>query len=324
LKLRCAILDDYQGVALDMADWGRLSPEVEVQVFREKIDGLDNLVRALKDFEILCLMRERTPIPAKLIEGLPKLRLIMSTGGQNLSIDVAAANQRNITVCGTSALSHPTVELTFALMLELARRAGRESDGMKNGKLWQDSVGMDLCGKTLGIIGLGRLGTKVAGIAHAFGMRVVAWSPNLTPDKCAEAAVRYATKEQLFSAADIVSVHMQLSASTRHIIDADELARMKRSALLINTSRGPLINETALLDALRKETIAGFGVDVYDEEPLSAGHPFRGLANVVMTPHIGFVTADNYRTYYGGAVEGIRAWLDGKPIRIAKPVTDGI
>jgi D-3-phosphoglycerate dehydrogenase len=324
LKLRCAILDDYQGVALDMADWRRLSPEVEVHVFRDKIDGFDNLVRALKDFEILCLMRERTPIPAKLIEALPKLRMIMSTGGQNLSIDVAAADKRNITVCGTSALSHPTVELTFALMLELARRAGRESAGMKNGKLWQDSVGMDLCGRTLGIIGLGRLGSKVADIAKAFDMRVVAWSPNLTPDKCVEADVRYATKEQIFSDADIVSVHMQLSTSTRHMIDAPELARMKRSALLINTSRGPLINESALLDALGKGAIAGFGVDVYDEEPLPAGHPFRGLANVVMTPHIGFVTADNYRTYYGGAVEGIRAWLDGKPIRVAKPAPNGL
>ena len=183
MKLRCAILDDYQGVALDMADWGRLSPEVEVKVFRERIEGLDNLVGALKDFEILCLMRERTPMPAKLIEALPKLKMIMSTGGQNLSIDVATANKRNITVCGTSALAHPTVELTFSLILELARQAGRESESMKNGKLWQDRVGMDLCGKTLGIVGLGRLGRKVADISRAFGMNVIAWSPNLTSGK---------------------------------------------------------------------------------------------------------------------------------------------
>ena len=321
MKLRCAILDDYQGVSLDMADWAQVLPEVEVQVFREKIDGIDNLVCALKDFEILCLMRERTPMPSMLIEALPKLRLIMSTGGQNLSIDVAAANKRDITVCGTSALPHPTVELNFALMLELARHAGRESDGMHNGKLWQDSVGMDLCGKTLGIIGLGRLGGKVAEIAKAFGMKVIAWSPNLTQEKCVEAGVGYATKEQVFRDADIVSLHMQLSAGTRHIIDAAELALMKRGALLINTSRGPLINEAALLDALRKGAIAGFGVDVYDEEPLPADHPFRTLPNVVMTPHIGFVTVDNYRTYYGGAVEGIRAWIDGKPIRVAKTAT---
>ena len=320
LKLRCAILDDYQGVALDMADWGRLSPEVEVEVFCKKIEGLDDLVGALKDFEIVCLMRERTPMPATLIEALPKLRMIMSTGGQNLSIDVAAANKRDIAVCGTSALPHPTVELTFALILELARGAGRESERMKNGKLWQDRVGMDLCGKTLGIVGLGRLGRKVADIAKAFGMNTIAWSPNLTPERCAEAGVGYATKERVFRDADIVSVHMQLGSSTRHIVDAPELGRMKRSALLINTSRGPLINEAALLDALRKEAISGFGVDVYDEEPLPADHPFRSLANVVMTPHIGFVTADNYRTYYGGAVEGIRAWLDGKPIRVAKPL----
>jgi phosphoglycerate dehydrogenase-like enzyme len=319
-KFHCAILDDYQGVALEMADWTRLSPEVDVQVFREKIDGLDNLVRALKDFEILCLMRERTPMPSKLIEALPKLRMIMSTGGQNLSIDVAAATKRKITVCGTSALPHPTVELTFALILELARRAGRESEGLKNGKLWQDSVGMDLCGKTMGIIGLGRLGGKVAGISKAFGMVVVAWSPNLTAERCNEAGVGYATKEQIFRDADIVSVHMQLSASTHHIIDAADLARMKRGALLINTSRGPLINEASLLKILSEGAIGGFGVDVFDEEPLRSDHPFRRLSNVVLTPHIGFVTADNYRTYYGGAVEGIRAWLDGKPIRVANPV----
>lgn len=317
MKLRCAILDDYQGVALDMADWSRLSPEVEVRVFREKIDGLDNLVDALKDYEIVCLMRERTPMPCELIERLPKLRMIMSTGGQNLSIDLKAAGKRNITVCSTSALPHPTVELTFALILELARRAGRESEEMKRGKLWQDHVGMDLFGKTLGLVGLGRLGTRVAGIAKAFGMRVLAWSPNLTAKRCAEAGVGYADKAELFRAADIVSVHMQLGANTRHIVDADELAQMKRSALLINTSRGPLINESVLLHVLRQSAIAGFGVDVYDEEPLPADHPFRSLLNVVTTPHIGFVTIDNYRTYYGGAVEGIRAWLDEKPIRVA-------
>jgi len=321
VKLRCAILDDYQGVALDMADWTQVAPEVDVQVFRERIDGIENLSRALKDFEILCLMRERTPVPADLIGALPKLRLIVSTGGQNLSIDVGAANRRNIIVCGTSALPHPTVELTFALILELARQAGRESERMKNGKLWQDRVGMDLFGKTFGIVGLGRLGTKAAGIAKAFGMKVVAWSPNLTPERCAEAGVGYATKDEIFRNSEIVSVHMQLSAPTRHIIDAAELALMKRNAFLVNTSRGPLINEAALLNVLREGKIGGFGVDVYDEEPLPSDHPFRRLPNVVMTPHIGFVTVDNYRTYYGGVVEGIRAWLDGKPIRVAKPVS---
>jgi len=245
----------------------------------------------------------------------------MSTGGQNLSIDVAVANKRGITVCGTSALAHPTVELTFALMLELARAAGRESDGMKNGKLWQDRVGTDLSGKMLGIIGLGRLGKKVADISKAFDMKVIAWSPNLTPEKCEEASVGYASKQDIFGQSDIVSVHMQLSAPTHHLIDAPDLARMKRSAFLINTARGPLINESALLAVLRQGAIAGFGVDVYDREPLPVDHPLRSLPNVVMTPHIGFVTVDNYRTYYGGAVEGIRAWLDGKPVRVAKSVT---
>lgn len=319
MKYRCAILDDYQGVALEMADWTRLSPEVEVQVFREKINGFETLRGALKDFEILCVMRERTPIPAELIEALPNLRMIMSTGGQNLSIDVAAANRRGITVCNTAALPHPTVELTFALMLELARQPGRQSEAMKSGLLWQDRVGIDLFGKTLGIVGLGRLGAKMASIATAFGMNVTAWSPNLTPEKCAEAGVAYAPKGELFGKSDIVSVHMQLGPRTRHLIDADELARMKRNAFLINTSRGELINEEALLAVLRADRIAGFGVDVFAEEPLPADHPFRKLPNVVLTPHIGFVTVDNYRTYYGGAVDGIRAWLDGNPVRVARP-----
>ena len=304
-----------------MADWSRLAPDVEVQVFRDKISGHDNLVCALNEFDILCVMRERTPLPAALIEALPKLKMIMSTGGQNLSIDVAAANRRGIVVCNTSALPHPTVELTFALMLELARQPGRESEQMKNGKLWQDRVGVDLSGSTLGIVGLGRLGSATARIASAFGMKVLAWSPNLTSARCADAGVGFATKHELFLDSDIVSVHMQLSARTLHIIGEAELALMKKAAFLINTSRGELIEEAALLRALRDKKIAGFGVDVYAEEPLPADHPLRKLSNVVLTPHIGFVTNDNYRTYYGGAVDGIRAWLDGKPIRVAKPVT---
>jgi len=263
-------------------------------------------------------MRERTPVPAKLIEALPKLRLIMSTVAR-ICRSTSRRQKKQYHGVRYERTAAPDCGIDFCADARACAPGRRESDDMKNGKLWQDSVGIDLCGKTLGIIGLGRLGSKVAGIGKAFGMRVAAWSPNLTPDKCAEADVRYATKEQIFKGADIVSMHMQLSASTQYIIDAAELARMKRSALLINTSRGPLINETALLDALRKGVIAGFGVDVYDQEPLPADHPFRGLANVVMTPHIGFVTADNYRTYYGGAVEGIRAWLDGKPIRWRSP-----
>jgi phosphoglycerate dehydrogenase-like enzyme len=320
LTYRCAILDDYQDVALAMADWKCLAPDVEIQVFREKITGHASLVSALKEFDILCVMRERTPLPASLIEALPKLKMIMSTGGQNLSIDVAAANQRGVVVCNTSALPHPTVELTFALMLELARAPGRESEQMKNGKLWQDRVGVDLRDSRLGIVGLGRLGIATARIANAFGMKVAAWSPNLSLEKCKEAGVEYATKDGLFSRSDIVSVHMQLGVRTRHMIGEAELALMKPAAFLINTSRGELIEEAALLRALRDKKIAGFGVDVYAEEPLPADHPFRQMANVVLTPHIGFVTQDNYRTYYGGAVDGIRAWLDGKPIRVAKPV----
>ena len=256
-----------------------------------------------------------------MISALPKLRLIMTTGSQNLSIDVAAANKRNITVCGTMALAHPTVELTFGLILELVRHVGRESEKLKSGKPWQDSVGTDLLGKTLGIVGLGRLGGKVAAIGTAFGMRVIAWSPNLTEPRCSEAGVAYASKDETFRTSDIVSLHMQLSARTRHMVDAKELALMKPSAFLINTARGELVNDASLLEALRGKKIAGAGIDVYAEEPLPAMHPFRQLANVVITPHIGFVTENNYRTYYGGIVEGIRAWLDKNPIRVLSPVS---
>jgi len=319
MKYRCTVLDDYQGVALTMADWTRVSTEVDVEVFRKKISGHAELCRILKDFHILCLMRERTPVREELISALPNLRLTMTTGSQNLWIDVAAANKRNITVCGTAALAHPTVELTFGLILELARHVGRESEKLKNGKLWQDSVGTDLLGKTLGIVGLGRLGSKVAAIGKAFGMKVIAWSPNLTDQRCSEAGVAYALKDQIFRTADIVSLHMQLSARTWHMVDAKELALMKPGAFLINTARGELVNEASLLEALRDKKIAGAGIDVYAEEPMPAAHPFRQLPNVVITPHIGFVTEDNYRTYYGGIVEGIRAWLDKKPIRVLLP-----
>jgi phosphoglycerate dehydrogenase-like enzyme len=320
MKYRCAVLDDYQGVALTMADWAPVSAEVEVEVFRNKICSQVELCRILKNFHILCLMRERTPIRESLISALPNLRLIMTTGSQNLSIDVAAANKRNITVCGTTALAHPTVELTFGLILELARHVGKESEKLKSGKLWQDTVGIDLLGKTLGIVGLGRLGSKVAAIGAAFGMKVIAWSPNLTEQRCSEAGVSQASKDEIFRTADILSLHMQLSARTRHIVDAKELASMKPSAFIINTARGELVNEASLLEALQGKKIAGAGIDVYAEEPMPATHPFRQLSNVVITPHIGFVTEDNYRTYYGGIVDGIRAWLDEKPTRVLSPV----
>src|SRR5712692_8995089 len=320
MKYRCAVLHDYQGVALTMADWTQVSPEVDVEVFRKKISDHAELCRTLRDFHILCLMRERTPIREDLISALPNLRLIMTTGSQNLSIDVAAANKRNITVCGTTALAHPTVELTFGLILELVRHVGRESEKLKSGKPWQDSVGIDLLGKTLGIVGLGRLGGKVAAIGTAFGMKVIAWSPNLTEQRCSEAGVAYASKDEIFRMSDIMSLHMQLSARTRHMVDAKELALMKPGAFLINTARGELVNEASLLQALQGKKIAGAGIDVYAQEPMPATHPLRQLSNVVITPHIGFVTEDNYRTYYGGIVDGIRAWLDKKPIRVLSPV----
>lgn len=319
MKYRCAILDDYQGVALKMADWKSIADKVEVEVFKDKISGHEALCRTLEPFHIVSLMRERTPFGKDLIAALPNLQLIMTTGSQNFSIDVAEANRRNIVVCGTSALAHPTVELTFALMLELARRAGHESVTMANGKPWQDRVGVDLFGKTFGVVGLGRLGTAAAKIAMAFGMKVLAWSPNLTRERCAAAGVGYADKDELFRVSDVVSIHLQLSARTRDIVGESELALMKPGAFLINTARGELINEPALLSVLKARKIAGAAIDVYAQEPLPLDHPLRHLPNVVLTPHIGFVTEDNYRTYYGGTVEGIRAWLAKSPIRVLSP-----
>ena len=233
-----------------MADWRSLEPDVNVTVFRDKIKGIDNLRRALRDFEILCVMRERTPLTDALIESLPNLLLIASTGAQNFSIDAIAAEKHRVAVTHTPALPHPTVELTFALMLELARRAGRESVEMKNGKTWQDHVGVDLFGKTLGVVGLGRLGAKVAAIAAAFGMKVIAWSPNLTSHRCAECGVGYVCRDELFRTADFISMHMQLSARTRHLVGDKELRAMRPGAFLINTSRAQLIDEAALVSVL--------------------------------------------------------------------------
>ena len=316
MTLRCAVLDDYQGVALRMADWETLRPDVEVEVFRTPLGQGRASQSALAGFHIVCLMRERTPMPAELIAALPDLRLIMTSGAQNVSIDVAEAARRGVVACGTAALAHPTVELTFGLLLELARGMGRESVELKGGQPWQTRVGFDLNGKTLGIVGLGRLGTSVARIAQAFGMRVIAWSPNLTEARCHEAGVEYAGRQALFAQADAVSLHLQLSASTRHVVGETELAAMKRTAWLLNTSRGELIDEAALLAVLRAGSIAGFGVDVYAQEPLPLDHELRRLPNTLITPHIGYVTEDNYRTYYGGIVAGIRAWLDGAPVRV--------
>jgi D-3-phosphoglycerate dehydrogenase len=315
---RCAILDDYQNVALRLGDWSRIARPADVTVFKHPLGRPEQVIAALKDFAIVCLMRERTLFGRQVIENLPNLKLIVASGMRNAAIDMHAAAERNVTVCGTASLGHPTAELTFGLMLELARQIGRESARMKSGVPWQTTLGIDLAGKTLGIVGLGKLGSRVAAIARALEMRILAWSQNLTEQQCRNAGARLVSKDELFRQADIVTVHLQLSERTHGLIGAQEFSLMKPSAFLINTSRGPIVQEAALLEALRTRRIAGAGIDVYDVEPLPLDHPLRQIDNVVLTPHLGYVTEDNYRRFYGEMIEDIRAWLDGAPIRVIK------
>jgi D-3-phosphoglycerate dehydrogenase len=312
----CAVLDDYQNVAMSMGDWSTLASDIKLKVFNEHLGGAENVVKALADFEIICAMRERTPFPRAVIEKLPKLKLLITTGMRNASIDVAAAKERGIAVCGTPTTGNPTSAIAFALMLELARRVGYESARMRAGTLWQSTIGLDLEGLTLGVLGLGKLGTRSAQIAKAFGMKVIAWSQNLAADKCAQAGVGYVAKDELFRQSDFITIHLVLSDRTRGLVGARELTLMKASARLINTSRGPIIDEPALIAALREKKIAGAGLDVFDVEPLPLDHPFRTMDNVVITPHLGYVSVQNYRTFYNAIIEDIRAWLDGKPVRV--------
>ena len=317
---RCAILDDYQNVALGLADWASLAGEVELTVFNAPLGGPDEIARALQGFDIVVLMRERTAFPRRLIEALPDLRLLISTGKRNWMLDVAVARERGIVACSTETTGNPTTAIAIGLMLELTRRIGYESERIRHGAPWQSTLGIDIEGKTLGLIGLGRLGQKVAKIARALDMKVIAWSQNLNAERCASAGVELAaSKEALLRAADIVSLHVVLSERTRGLIGRGELALMKPSAFLINTARGPIVDEAALIAALRDKRIAGAGLDVYDIEPLPADHPLRSLDNVVLSPHLGYVTVENFRTCYAGVVEDIRAFLDGKPIRLLQP-----
>ncbi len=316
MRYRCAVLDDYQNVALKMADWSKVAGDADVTVFNERLGDEAAVARALQGFGIVCLMRERTPFPRSLIEKLPDLKLIVTTGLKNASIDVAAARDRGILVCGTEGAKHPTAELAVGLMIDLARHISEENARMKAGEPWQATIGADLFGHTLGIVGLGNLGQRVAKVGQAFGMKVIAWSQNLTPERCAEHGVAYATKADLFQQSDFISIHMVLSDRSRGLVSATDLGMMKPTAYIINTSRGPIIDEAALIAALQNKTIAGAGLDVFDTEPLPRDHALRKLPNVVITPHLGYVTRDGYRAFYGGTVEAIRAFLDGKPIRV--------
>lgn len=317
--MKLAILDDYQNIALASADWSVLGPDIEIDVFDQPFADADAAALALAPYEILCVMRERTPFPAHLLARLPKLKLLVSSGNRNLAIDNVAAKAQGVTVCLTTAKDQgaSTLELIWALILATARHIPHEAQNMREGR-WQDTAGMRLAGKTLGIIGLGKLGTRVADIGRAFGMNVVAWSQNLTDAKAESAGAERVSKEELLAEADVVSIHMVLSERTRGLIGAAELALMKPTAILINTSRGPIVDEAALVAALEGGRIAGCGLDVYDVEPLPADHIFRRLDNVVALPHLGYVTADNMRDFYEDMVEDVRAWLDGSQIRVAQ------
>jgi D-3-phosphoglycerate dehydrogenase len=316
---RCAILDDYQNIALSMGDWSPVKNDLDIKVFNEPFGGSEQAIEALQGFPIVCAMRERTAFSRRVIEALPDLRLLITTGARNNSIDVAAAKERNVVVCGTPSFGNPTAGIAIGLMLEVTRRIGYEHARLKAGAPWQSTIGLDLEGLTLGVIGLGKLGIRVSNLAKAFGMKVIAWSQNMTPEKAREHGADYVSKEDLFRQADIVSVHVQLSDRTRGLIGGKEIGAMKPSAYIINTSRGPIIEEAALLAALREKRLAGAGLDVFDVEPLPLDHPYRKMDNVVITPHLGYVSVQNYRGYFRGMVEDIRAWLDGKPVRVITP-----
>jgi phosphoglycerate dehydrogenase-like enzyme len=313
-SIKVAVLDDYQGVALQMANWSVLDGYAEVTVFQDHLADYDSVAERLAPFEIICAMRERTPLRRPLLERLPNLKLIVSTAMRNASIDLAAAKELGIVVCGTGYRSHGAAELTWALIMAAAKYVPEECASVRAGG-WQTKISRDLKGATLGIVGLGNLGAAMAKYACAFDMRVIAWSANLTKAKAASHGARLVAKEQLFREADIVTLHLVLSERTRSIVGAAELALMKPAALLINTSRGPLVDEAALIDVLNRKAIAGAALDVFDTEPLPPGHPFRSLPNVLATPHIGFVTEETYKTFYVDTVEAILAWLKGHPVR---------
>ena len=313
--MRCVVLDDYQGVATTYADWSVLDG-VETTTIREHLRDEHAVVAAVADAEIVVVMRERTPFPARLLARLPRLRLLVTSGMRNAAVDVAAANGRGVVVCGTPSSPTPPVELTWALVLGLARQLVPESLALRAGGPWQSSVGRDLAGATLGVVGLGKIGGRVAAVAQAFGMDVVAWSQHLTDERAAEAGVRRAARlPDLLAQSDVVTLHLVLSDRTRGLVGADELAVMRRSAYLVNTARAGLVDTSALVAALVAGGIAGAGLDVYDEEPLPAAHLLRTLQKVLATPHLGYVTEANYRAYFTGAVEDIAAWQAGHPIR---------
>ncbi len=318
MTVRVAVLDDYQGVALDMAGWSALGPGAEVRVFRDHLKEEASVATRLAPFDAVVAMRERTPFFGTVLERLPALRLLVTTGMANASIDLEAATRLGIVVCGTRGLDYPTAELTWGLILAAARCIPQEHGATRDGR-WQTTLGSGLRGKVLGVIGLGRLGSQVSSIGGAFGMPVVAWSQNLMAERAAECGAALVSKDDLLRQADVVTIHLKLSGRTRGLIGARELRLMKPTAYLVNTSRGPIVEEAPLIEALSQGVIAGAALDVFDDEPLPETHPFRRMERVVITPHLGYVTREGYHVYYGDAVEDIRAFLEGRPVRVLNP-----
>jgi phosphoglycerate dehydrogenase-like enzyme len=316
--MKIALLDDYQGVALTCADWPGLLPQGEITIFRDTLSDADALVSRLKDFEIIGIMRERTPFPKALLERLPNLKLLVTTGHRNDSVDVAAAKQLGITVCGTPSSAHAAAELTWALIMAAARRIDLETASFRDGG-WQVGLGRDLKGATLGIIGLGRLGSLVAGYGRAFGMKVIAWSQNLTAERAAAQGAEAVDKERLFRQADFITLHLRLSDRSRGLVNAEVLSLMKPDAWVVNTSRGPIIDRAALLGALKERRLGGAALDVFDVEPLPADDELRRLDNVVATPHVGYVSRENYAVFYRETAENIAAFLAGTPRNVIEP-----
>jgi phosphoglycerate dehydrogenase-like enzyme len=307
--MKIAILDDYQNVGLKMTDWSALSGRAEIAVFNDHVADPSALVERLLPFEVVCVMRERTPLPREVLERLPRLKLIASTGSRNPSIDMEAAKELGITVNATGYRSSPTIELTWALLLASVRGIVQENNSIRDGGS-QKSVGQDLEGTTLGVVGLGNVGGQVARIGLAFGMKIIARSQNMTPEIAEAAGARLVSKDELFRQADIVTIHLILSGRTRGIVGAAELGLMKPTSRLINTSRGPIVDEASLIKALRSHAIAGAAIDVFDQEPLPSEHPFRSMDNVLTTPHVGYVTEGLYRMFYADTVANISAWLN--------------
>ena len=320
--MKVALLDDYQHAAMKMADWGRLGSRAEVVPFHEHIADQDELARRLQPFDAVMLVRERTKFPRTLFEKLPNLKLIITAAHWNAAIDLDAATDHNVQVCGTKDWGFATAELALGLMIALARNITIEDRAMRAGR-WQTTLGSGLHGKTLGIVGLGLLGTQMARFGQVLGMEVLAWSQNLTDETATKAGAKRVSKRELLAQSDVVTIHLKLSDRTRGLIGRDDLAAMEPTATIINTSRGPIIDEAALLDTLREKRIAGAGLDVYGHEPLPVDHPFRKLDNVIVLPHLGYVVEQNYRLVYSHVLEDIEAFMDGRVLRPLNELPSG-